>query len=149
MILFFSISVTPISISLHLHPGTKLFYCRCGRKYFFRCSRASAYFPFLPVKADHKAGKRTGYPAVRQKRPQCPPDRSRTLILRGGTPACTAISCQIFPLTEDALMAVVPVSHKYADAASVSLPALSDEDFILMNPYTSCDAACHRSLSEK
>lgn len=46
-------------------------------------------------------------------------------------------------------MAVVPVSHKYADAASVSLPALSDEDFILMNPYTSCGAACHRSLSEK
>lgn len=76
---------------------TILFHCRCGRKYFFRCSRASAYFPVLPVKADYKAGKRTGYPAVRQKRPQCPPDRSRTLILRGGTPACTAISCQIFP----------------------------------------------------
>ena len=53
------------------------------------------------------------------------------------------------PLTEDALMAVVPVSHKYADTASVSLPALSDEDFILMNPYTSCGTACHRSLSEK
>lgn len=52
------------------------------------------------------------------------------------------ISCQIFPLTEDALMAVVPVSHKYADAVSVSLPALSDEDFILMNPYTSIFQLC-------
>lgn len=55
---------------------------------------------------------------------------------------------QLSILTEDELTAVLPVSHQYAVSESVGLSELADEDFILMNPYTSVFQLCIDEFSK-
>lgn len=47
-----------------------------------------------------------------------------------------------YPLAEDELTVVLPADHRLSGCSSLTLADLSDEDFLLMNPYTSIYQLC-------
>lgn len=51
-----------------------------------------------------------------------------------------------YPLREDELMAILPDSHRLAGRTSLKLSDIANEDFILMNPYTSIYHLCIDNL---
>ena len=48
----------------------------------------------------------------------------------------------IYPITEDELVAVLPSNHKLSNHSKLNFTQLSYENFILMNPYTSIYQLC-------
>lgn len=58
------------------------------------------------------------------------------------------LGCVSYPLAEDELVAVLPEDHRLSGSTSVKLSDLSEERFILMNPYTSVHQLCLELLKK-
>lgn len=58
-------------------------------------------------------------------------------------------SYQIYPITEDELVAIFPIEHPFASRTSISLMELAEEKFSLMNRYTSIYKLCMELFQEQ
>ncbi|MBS7008790.1 LysR family transcriptional regulator [Anaerostipes sp.] len=58
------------------------------------------------------------------------------------------LGCVSYPLAEDELTVVLPRNHRLSGRSSIKLTDLTEEKFILMNPYTSVYELCIQLLKE-